>query len=159
MVILSVPYCQQETVDTCAPACLRMALKFRFPKDSISEAKLAKRCRCLKGLGSLVDDVYRAARRFKLTGNWLNSSSIEAEVESALKGGCPVLANVQPRVLPYIPSSKPPRAWHSVLIFGIDDRYVYVHDPDPTWGGSEKTIERGIFFSGWGNHPYSAYSL
>jgi len=157
--ILGVRYFQQETDDTCAPACLRMALAFRFPGKLVTETDVAKRCRCLKGRGCRVDDVFRAARRYRLAAHWLDNSNIEADVKAALNAGCPAIANVQLRVLPYYLPAQPPRAWHSVLIVGMDDRYVYLHDPDPSLGGPQRAVERTIFFSGWMNHPYSAYRL
>lgn len=126
MVRVDVPFFRQETCDTCAPACLRMALACRFPDRAISEAELARRCRCVRGLGTLVGAVYRAARRYRLAATWLENTHIEAEVEAALTAGYPVLANVQLRVLPYYPSSQLPQAWHSVLIVGIDARYVHL---------------------------------
>lgn len=160
MAILDVPYFQQETDDTCAPACLRMALAFRFPSKTVSETELANRCRCVKGLGCLVDDVYRTARRYKLTAKWLKNAHIEAEVKTALNAGCPVLANVELRVLPYMPPPPPDEdIWHTVLIVGMDDPYVYLHDPDRYHGGQHRAIERLPFFAGWGVHGHSACRL
>jgi uncharacterized protein YvpB len=158
MVLIDVPFFRQETCDTCAPACLRMALACRFPDRAVSEAELARRCRCVKGLGTLVNAVYRAARRYRLAATWLDNTHIEAEVEAALIAGCPVLANVQLRLLPYYPSSQPPQAWHSVLVVGLDARYVYLHDPDP-WGGPRRQVEQTAFFVGWTVHPYSAHRV
>lgn len=159
VVMLKVPYFRQETDDTCAPACLRMALAFRFGNPPNPEAPLAKRCGCLPGLGSLVDDVFRTARRHKLPARWLDNAHIESEVEAALKGGYPVLANVQLRLLPYYLQPQPPRAWHSVLIVGMDGRAVFVHDPDPYRGGPHRQINRPDFFAGWDVEPYSAYCV
>lgn len=160
MSILDVRYFQQGTNDTCAPACLRMALAFRFPGKSVSETDVAKRCRYQKLLGCDVKDVFRAARHYRLPAHWLDNSRMEEEVEAALKVGCPVLANVELRALPYMP---PPPAneelWHTVLIVGMDDQYVYLHDPDQYHGGQRRAIERTPFFAGWGNHGHSAYRL
>src|SRR5687768_12272218 len=112
MAILSVPYFQQQTEDTCAPACLRMGLALRFPAQSLAEAEVAQRCGCLQGLGCLVDDVYHAAQHYGLAVEWLDNIRIEVEVEAALRADCLVLANVQLRVLPYYqPSHYSPTAW------------------------------------------------
>ncbi len=159
MTILDVPYFSQETEDTCAPARLRMALAFRFPGTAVSEATLARQCGCVQGLGSLVDKVYRTAHRNRLAMHWLAHAHIAEEVEAALQAGCPVLANVQLRLLPYYLPSQPPQAWHLVLIVGMDNRYDYLHDPDPYWGGPRRTVERSVFFASWTNHPYSAYRV
>jgi len=158
-VILEVPYFQQKTDDTCAPACLLMALAFRFSHKPVSEAKLAKRCGCLKGLGCLVGDVFRAARRYRLNAEWLSNVRIELEVEAALKAGCPVLANIQLRSLPYYLPGCPKGEWHSALIVGLNDQFVYLHDPDARRGGAHCKVPRADFFSGWATCPYSAYRL
>jgi hypothetical protein len=156
---LDVPYFPQETDDTCAPACLRMALAFRFSRRRVSEATLARRCRCLPGLGCLVDDVYRTARRAKLPVQWLDNARIETEVAAALAAGCPVLANVQLRLLPYYLLPQPPLAWHSVLIVGLQTLMVVLHDPDPYRGGPRRQVRASDFFVGWGIEPYSAYRV
>jgi uncharacterized protein YvpB len=135
-----------------------MALAFRFPHKLVSEAELAKQCCCLKVLGSLASDVFRTARRYELAVEWLKNTNIEMEVEAALDAGCPVLANVQLRLLPYYLPAEPPQAWHSVLIVGLDERYVYLHDPDPQ-GGPRREVKRANFFAGWAIEPYSAYRL
>ncbi|MEW6207328.1 MAG: C39 family peptidase [Acidobacteriota bacterium] len=155
---LDVPYSAQETDDTCAPACLRMALAFRFPKKPFSEATLARECKCLPGLGSRIGDVFRAALRFRLKARWLDGSRIAEEVEKAINEGCPVVANVQLRALPYA-KLFPQQAWHSALIVGIDAEYVYLHDPDPIIGGSKVSVRRSAFFAEWAIHPYIAYRL
>lgn len=156
---LKVPYFSQETCDTCAPACLRMALAFRFPDHPVSEATLARQCRYVKALGCLVKDVYRAAHRYGLPARWLRHTHIEAEVAAALQAGCPVLANVQLRLLlSYVPA-QPPQMSHSVLLIGLDERYVYLHDPDPRGSNGGRRVERAAFFAGWTNHPYSAYRV
>jgi hypothetical protein len=156
---LKVPYCSQETCDTCAATCLRMALALRFPDAPVSEATLARQCRCIKGLGCRVKDVYRAAHRYGLPAKWLRNTRIEVEVEAALQAGCPVLANVQLRLLPSYVPAQPPQMWHSVLIIGLDERYVYLHDPDPEMGGRNQRIERAKFFADWTHNPYSAYCV
>ncbi len=162
MATLNVPYCPQETDDTCAPACLRMALGYRFPDKAVSEAEIAKRCRCVPGKGCWVRDVFRAARRCKLNPIWLQDADIETEVRAALDGGCPVVANVQLRVLPYyLPYQRgeQPLMWHSVLVIGMDDQHVYLHDPDPSRGGAHRSVRRADFFSGWTRYHYSAYRV
>jgi hypothetical protein len=78
---LDVPYFAQEADETCAPACLRMGLAFRFPEKRFSEAAIARECKCLPGLGSKVGDVFRAARRYKLKAQWLDGSRIVEEVK------------------------------------------------------------------------------
>lgn len=162
MAILAVPYFRQETDDTCAPACLRMALAFRFPNGQVMEAELARRCRCEKGEGCAADDVFRAARRYRLAAVWLENQRIEEEVDAALGAGCPVLANTELRGLPYLPSlpdvDQDAEFWHSVLIIGLDEQYVYLHDPAPQ-GGARRAIERESFFAGWEIHGDSAYRL
>jgi uncharacterized protein YvpB len=135
-----------------------MALAFRFPDKPVSEVELAKRCRCVKGLGSRVTDVYRAARRYKLKAEWLENTHIEMDVKAALDAGCPVMAAVQLRVLPYYLPAHPPQAWHAVLIVGLDDQSVCLHDPIP-YGGPRRKVERADFFSDWTSHYYSAYRL
>ncbi len=155
---LDVPYFAQETEDTCAPACLRMALAFRFPKKRSSEASLARECKCLPGVGSRIEDVFRAARRYKLKAHRLDSICIAEEVEKALNEGCPVVANVQLRALPYT-KLFPQQAWHSVLIIGIDAEYVYLHDPDPIIGGANLAVRQAAFFADWTIHPYIAYRV
>jgi len=137
-----------------------MALTIRFSNQPVSEAALAKRCGCLAGEGTRPRDVFRAARRCWLPAKWLDNSNIEAEVETALRAGCPVLANVELRALPYMPPPPPNRElWHSVLIVGMDDRYVYLHDPDPDHGGPQRAIERTPFFAGWSQHGHSAHRV
>ena len=160
MVILNVPFCRQETWDTCAPACLRMALAFRFPhqRRPVREARLAKQCRCKPGLGVLVENAYRTACYYKLDAQWLDNTRIETDVAAALAAGCPVLANVQLRLLPYYLLAQPPKAWHSVLIVGLDHQDVYLHDPDQ-WGGAYRQVRQADFFVGWAIEPYSAYRV
>jgi len=158
MIILSVPYFRQETCDTCAPACLRMALAFRFPPPPVPEARLARRCRCIPGDGALVEAVYHTACYYKLDAQWLDNTHIETDVAAALAAGCPVLANVQLRLLPYYLLAQPPQAWHSVLIIGLDAQDVSLHDPDQ-WGGARRQVRRANFFVGWTLEPYSAYRL
>jgi hypothetical protein len=174
MIVLDVPYYQQETEDTCAPACLRMALAFRFPEPRFlwsvlawqfsrkpsTEVELAKQCACLVGQGTRPEDVFHAARRYRLAASWLDNSNLAAEVEGALQAGCPVLANVELRALPYVVSPPPGRVfWHTVLIVGMDDRYIYVHDPDPAHGGPRRAIERSHFLAGWDRHGHSAHRV
>ena len=109
-----------------------------------------------------MEDAYRTARDYNLDAQWLEDARIETEVEAALQAGCPVIANVQPRVLPYYPlddDNYQPPFWHSVVLVGIDDQYVYMHDPDPPWGRPCREIKRTDFFSGWDLHRYSAYRL
>lgn len=158
--MLHVPYFAQETSDTCAPACLRMALAFRFGNPTKPEPALAESCGCLAGLGSLVDDTFRAAQRNGLPARWLDNNRIEADVEAALLAGCPVMANVQLRVLPYYLPPQPPKAWHTVLIVGMDNAWIFLHDPDPYQGKQQvRQVRRGDFFRDWEIEPYSACSV
>jgi len=134
-----------------------MALSFRFPGHPASEAELAVSCRCLDALGTQVHDAYHTARRYGLAVAWLEGSRIEAEVEGAINAGCPVLANIHTRTLPYYQLSQ--EAMTSVLIVGIDNQYVFLHDPEPLLGGPYRKVKRVCFFSGWANSLCSAYRV
>jgi hypothetical protein len=158
-VLLSVPYYPQETDDTCAPACLRMALAFRSPRRRVSEGWLARRCRVVKGLGPADLDVFDLAARLRLPARWLDDSRIEAEVEEAIRDGCPVMANVELAALPYYRHTPPPPLPHSVLVIGIDDEHVYVSDPDPALGGRDLRVTRRAFFATWQPGRQSAFRL
>jgi hypothetical protein len=136
-----------------------MALAFRVPDQPIAESSLARRCRCRQGLGSRVKDVHDAARHYGLAAQWLANTGIEAETATALRADAPVLANVQLRVLPYHLLAQPPQVWHTVLLVGLDDRHVYLHDPDPRGGGPWLQVARAVFFACWTRYPYSAYRV
>jgi hypothetical protein len=137
-----------------------MALAFRFPDRAVSEAELAQQCGCLEEAGTAANDAFNAACHYALPAVWLDNSRIEAEVEAALNAGCPVVANVQLRVLPYYSSGAySPTMWHSVLIVGMDAQDVILHDPDSQQSGAQKRVQRTTFFSDWARRPYSAYRL
>ena len=157
--VLTVPFFHQQTPDTCAAACLRMAVAFRFPRNPVAESALAKRCGCIPTLGCLSGDVFLTAQRYTLPAAWLNDASIEQDIEDALGAGNPVLANVQLRALSYyLTGTFVPAAWHSILIVGLDSSAVYVHDPD-THGGPNRVADRAAFFLNWVQREYSAYRV
>ena len=136
-----------------------MALAFRFPRKSFLEARLARECRCLKNLGCVDRDVYQVARRHKLDAAWLDAATIQTAVGEALRAGAPVLANVQLRALDYYFLTRDlERVFHSVLIVGMDDDNVVVHDPDPR-GGPGRSATRAKFFTAWNPTSYSAYRV
>ena len=140
--MLAVPFFHQQTPDTCAAACLRMALAFRFPHNPVAESALARSCDCIPTLGCLAGDVFRTAQQYTLPAHWLNDASIEQDIEGALRAGNPVLANVQLRALSYYRTGTfVPAARHSVLIVGLDSSAVYIHDPD-THGGQNRAADR-----------------
>lgn len=153
---MDVPYHPQETDDTCAPACLRMALTFCPPHRSFPEARLSRLCGCNR-LGSAADDVFCAARRCGLDARWLDDRSIETEVEDTLRTGWPLLAFVELSALSYWNLSDL-AGWHAVLIIGLDDEYVYVHDPDSNHGGRRQPAARRAFFASWWWGGYTAFA-
>jgi ABC-type bacteriocin/lantibiotic exporter with double-glycine peptidase domain len=157
---LDVPYFDQQTDDTCAPACLRMALAYRFPERDVSESELGTQCHCLADAGCTPNDAFAAAQHYGLPALWLEATRLEAEVETAINEGSPVVAHVELRGLPYTP--QPPNGreyWHTVLIVGLDDTRIYLHDPDRIHGGARRTVDRTVFFAGWANHGHSAYRV
>jgi predicted double-glycine peptidase len=159
--VLDVPYFHQETDDSCASACLLMALAFRFRGRPIRESEVSERCRCHKGLGTTPADAFAAALSFELDTRLLDTTSLEAEVWQALSAGCPVVANVELRALPYVqpPDDPEEENWHSVLIIGMDADYVYLHDPHLRTEKGPRAIQRMPFFAGWVHHGHSAYQL
>ena len=161
MPILAIPYFQQETLDTCAAACLRMAIAFRFPDESVWEAEWALKCRCLDGQGIAPDDAFVAAQSFGLPVRWLDNSNIGQDIETALESGSPVVANVELQALRYLLQDVDSNEefWHSVLIIGMDDQFLYLHDPDQAGGGPRLEIERHPFIAEWHRHGHSAFRV
>jgi hypothetical protein len=159
MTLLAVPYLPQETESTCAPACLRMALAFRFPERAFAEADLASRARCRPGLGTRPVDLYRSARQCGLYPAWLPNARMETELATSIEAGAPVLAIVQLGLLPYCLPGTPFQAWHAVLVVGLTEQFVYLHDPYPPWGGEARTIDRSDFFGRWATYGGAACRL
>ena len=138
--LLSVPYLRQEHRHTCGLACLRMALHHFGGKQS--EAEIAAVARLSPLLGMTSRAIAEAANALGHTA-CLRESLTWDDVEQSLRGGCPVVALVDPAKL-YL--GLVGLSGHFVLIVGMDGHEVVFHDPDLS---PDIRRDRGTVESAW----------
>ncbi len=105
---------EQEKLDSCGTACLKIILDYYGIKKS--ERSLAKLCKTTKK-GTKAEDLIKAAKRFKLTGFIKENSNI-SELKKYVHQKIPVIVD-----------------WfleddgHYAIVAKIDQRNIYLQDP------------------------------
>jgi ABC-type bacteriocin/lantibiotic exporter with double-glycine peptidase domain len=158
MTRLWVPYIQQATSDTCAPACLLMAAMYHDPRTALTEATIARTAHRRPGLGCAIRDVHQAAAAFDLRPTWLRGVAIRSEVRAAVLKKSPVVAFVRLRALSHLaPSPEALDDFHAVIVVGVDGSRVVCHDPAPS-GGPLIEVPGSDFFGDWIAQRHAAFS-
>lgn len=134
----------QETLhaDMCGPASLKIILDFYGLNKS--ERELADLIGVVPGIG--VDDksIKRAAESLGFKVQIKNESTFD-DVEEWLKKGVPVIVDWFTRGRCDYDDSEVADGHYSV-IFGLDDEYIYLQDPET---GSERKIKKDDFMKVW----------
>jgi ABC-type bacteriocin/lantibiotic exporter with double-glycine peptidase domain len=131
------PFYAQETLESCAPACLRMVLA-SFGLE-LPEAELRARCDCTAAFGTDALMVVEAARQlgFPLTAKHnLNLAELEELVNA---GHFPIIfVNLDP--LDGLDEQ------HALVVIALNKSTTTVYDP--LFG--ERILERESFSAAWG---------
>ena len=135
------PFYEQETVESCLPACLRMVLAERG--RMMTEARLRKLCHCKPGFGALSSDAVTAAIQLGFTGSEESESLRLPDLRDALREGIYPIVGVNLSRLRGI------WAPHAQVVVAVTSSFVRVHDPllgrlrlipttfEAAWGDSE----------------------
>jgi len=122
MSLPDVPYYWQEWSYSCALACLRMALGFRFPERPVpTERQLG-----LSSIGTQGHELFQWAQGYDLRPEPLDLHDLEGEVVAAVESGFLVIAYVPPEAVGYEPTSE---YMHAVLILALEGDRVVLFDP------------------------------
>lgn len=111
------PFHKQETLYTCGPACMRMALAFCGIKKS--EKQIAKLLGTNKVRGTWPKSFPLAAEKFKLSYVSMRNASIADLKEYRGKGFVVIICHLYP----------PRKIDHYSVLKKIDTKYIYFWDP------------------------------
>lgn len=123
---------------------MKKMLKIKPFQETLSEKELAKLSKTSVKLGTNEQGIMRAAKQFGFKVKAKNKSTFK-DIEKYLNDSIPVIVNWFSRGRSDYSDSCVPDGHYSVVC-GIDDRYIYLQDPEI---GRIRKIERGDFMTVW----------
>ncbi len=126
----------------CGPASLKIVLAYYGIQAT--EKTIAKCMGTIKKLGSNDKGIVRAVKHFGLHAEVKNRSSLH-DIEKWLQKGIPVIVNWFTRGRPDYSDSNIADGHYSV-VEGIDDRFIYLQDPEI---GKIRKLKKDDFLKVW----------
>jgi predicted double-glycine peptidase len=148
---LTVPYIAQINVNACGAAALAMMYGYHGV-SSVTQEELMEKYRELEPHGSgnfrlSTNSLVRDAQDRGLAAgwnraNWRDAGEAAALLQSALDAGIPL-------IVCQIFTESEPLIGHFRVVTGMEDGYVYLHDPHPVLGGENLKWPIEMFLRFW----------
>lgn len=136
--MIKVPYRKQEFWFSCLPACIRMLLEFYG--IAMDEKVLRKSFKTTTEGGTSWPDVVNGLREMGIELAYLKNQDLD-KLKDLIDQNIPAVVSVDTRKLGDFAHRQ-----HTVVVIGINDDYVTVHDPEK---GPDTQLKISQFIDAW----------